>query len=948
MTTAILVGAAGELVANGVRQAARLTAEGWTDTTEWLAQHPLVDENDELVALLTEPQVANLNALLEDPRVRALLESRAIAELVLTGSARSEARSVCESSFLSLGQSLAGEEVSDDILEVFWARLESQMQGLFLDRDLAARLDSVDRTALSATQGGLEVDRSESAQVPRWLRDLAALSGNLVRLNDLAILIQDIRRAVAQEFAELRLAHALEETSRPLHKLYVHRTLRDPKGVLISSEDLAADTNRVRVVVTGAPGGGKSTLTQHLLHALSSSREGRSAPLRIQVREMNLDAQSVVSEIARAVEREHQLSGVTEQEVEDLLTLGRTFVVFDGLDEVLDLGGRKRLIRKIEILSHRFPLTSILVTSRDVGYEQAALNADLFTRYRLVPFNDDQVARYATNWFGSKHDGQAVASSFVRDVAAVPDLRENPLMLSLLCTLYKARGHIPRNRRQVYTACADLLFNRWDSMRQIDQPTDHIEHGQDLMQDIALWFFKSSSAQKGVEEGQLKTIIAQFLRDSAGVLTAPANHRAAKFLDFCAGRAWLLGKSGTTETGERLFVFTHRTFMEFFAAEGLARTTGAPDQLAQIICDAYVKNPSSVLPELIATAAEAARRGAARDIVKAIADKERLLGGRGHGRFLPLRLRIAVVLPLQPHILDEMLIDALRVLQATDPWEEEGLVDALLALPRDPQARLLAHMVSPSDVESDAGPSVLESRQTEFLRRWALRELTGTAAVHEHDWRGAIEKLWQAAPGSVIEHDRLLRFYALAIRRSPMPLRDADISWLWHLTRGYAFHGLLSRTIASSLHGVGLDEVDQLTVDLFEHTGPPWESQPEALSKITTDLLPDLELTRQKTLPDSIRRALLALGFGFWEIFGDSHDGLTIYESVLNTEIAHLGRIRDAIVARGANARPRKQERECVVRLVGTDWPDWAVAWALARRSFVRVASELDRIVDPY
>jgi hypothetical protein len=51
----------------------------------------------------------------------------------------------------------------------------------------------------------------------------------------------------------------------------------------------------------------------------------------------------------------------------------------------------------------------------------------------------------------------------------VPDLRANPLLLSLMCILYRGEGSLPRNRAEVYEQCANLLFHRWDARRHIHQ-----------------------------------------------------------------------------------------------------------------------------------------------------------------------------------------------------------------------------------------------------------------------------------------------------------------------------------------------------------------------------------------------------------------------------------------------------------------------------------------------
>ncbi|MET0432586.1 MAG: hypothetical protein ABW025_00350 [Cellulomonas sp.] len=176
-------------------------------------------------------------------------------------------------------------------------------------------------------------------------------------------------------------------------------------------------------------------------------------------------------------------------------------------------------------------------------------------------------------------------------------------------------------------------------MRRIKQPFDQVEYGQDLMQELALWFYKSRSAQKGVERRQLEGVVQKFFEDTAGVLPNQARLRAGSFIEYCAERAWLLTWVARNERGEQLFTFTHRTFMEYFAATALARSSRSATDLAVQVRDAYKESASSVVPELIAQSAEYVYRGLGREIIAALAVLERDLGLPRKGIYLALRVR---------------------------------------------------------------------------------------------------------------------------------------------------------------------------------------------------------------------------------------------------------------------------------------------------------------------
>jgi len=136
--------------------------------------------------------------------------------------------------------------------------------------------------------------------------------------------------------------------------------------------------------------------------------------------------------------------------VDLLLLTGRAVVIFDGLDELLDTSRRADVTTRVERFCAEYPLAPVLVTSRQVGYDQ-------------------------------------------------------------------------------------LLFTR-------------------------------ENAQSAMTERELVAATSEFLQ-ARGFESLDA---AREFVDFCRGRMWVFSDAGTTASGERLYAFTHRTFLEYFAAAQLA------------------------------------------------------------------------------------------------------------------------------------------------------------------------------------------------------------------------------------------------------------------------------------------------------------------------------------------------------------------------------------------
>ncbi len=85
--------------------------------------------------------------------------------------------------------------------------------------------------------------------------------------------------------------------------------------------------------------------------------------------------------------------------IRDILTLGRAVLVLDGLDESTDPLRRIDLVKAINSISSMFPLLSLLVTSREVGYDRAPVDVRIFTRVALTEFELDQAKAYVERWF---------------------------------------------------------------------------------------------------------------------------------------------------------------------------------------------------------------------------------------------------------------------------------------------------------------------------------------------------------------------------------------------------------------------------------------------------------------------------------------------------------------------------------------------------------------------
>lgn len=396
-----------------------------------------------------------------------------------------------------------------------------------------------------------------------------------------------------------------------------------------------------RSVLLGDPGGGKTTATAVLMHHFAADG-GRRVPFLVTLRNFAADdppARSVVGYIEHELETFYQCPSPPGL-VDLLLLTGRAIVLFDGLDELLDTSRRVDVAARVERFCTEYPLAPVLVTSRAVGYDQARLDESQFTSYRLGGFRDEDVADYVRKWFALEEGAQPDdVGAFLAESESVPDLRSSPLLLSLMCILYRGEGSLPRNRAEVYEQCSSLLFRRWDARRKIHRELRAGHLLQPALRHLAWWLFTRVDTQTAVTERELISAATEFLHDRGFESLDDARGAAREFVEFSRGRMWVFSDHGTTASGEKLYAFTHRTFLEYFAAEQLAFDSDTPEKLAKTLLPHVARGEWEVVDELSVQIKNQTSTDGAKRVYRYILDERRKRSPEGNSNILQFLTR---------------------------------------------------------------------------------------------------------------------------------------------------------------------------------------------------------------------------------------------------------------------------------------------------------------------
>ncbi|MGA9999237.1 MAG: NACHT domain-containing protein [Candidatus Acidiferrales bacterium] len=562
-------------------------------------------------------------------------------------------------------------------------------------------------------------------------RNLRLLEGALVpSVDDIQAFEEKYRRQLSQRHGFITPPHFNLAKKIPIGDIFVPPRLtqdmrRDDKQTReLTYTELIATF--YRNVILGNPGGGKSTLAGKLCYDLAHDYRKRplaarqATPILVVLRDygtMKKEQHCSIVQFMETIANSNYQVAPPPKCFEYMLLNGRAVVVFDGLDELLDTSHRREITEDIEAFCNLYPSTPILVTSREVGYEQAPLDKKKFVSFRLAPFDEAQVSLYVREWFNADSDltipsRQQKATTFLQESKIVSDLRSNPLMLGLMCSIYRGENYIPRNRPDVYEKCALMLFEKWDKSRGVIVSLPFEAHINPAMKFLAHWIYSDDRLQGGVAEPQLVSRAADYLCTWRYEDRIEAEKAARDFIDFCTGRAWVFTDTGTTKEGDRLYQFTHRTFLEYFTAAHLVRTHGTPQELGAALTARLMKREWDVVAQLAYQLQNKQVEGAGDKLLTDLVDNAKKQAGNASRNLLSFASRCLEFLVPSPKTVREIANTCIsetfsRIGDASNPTETMGnLLQAteenLAPISDCIEKRLIAGIEEPEEAKSVA------------------------------------------------------------------------------------------------------------------------------------------------------------------------------------------------------------------------------------------------------
>lgn len=364
---------------------------------------------------------------------------------------------------------------------------------------------------------------------------------------------------------------------------------------------------KVRVLLMGDPGSGKSTFAKHVAYVLAQVGLAQNPmpwlkklapwdhgflwPVWVELRNVAAFAKTEHVEEGSShlllAYLEHRMN---QQDISEcwpeLQTAIRAnddavFCILDGLDEVSTAAQRQLIVDMVNEVSQRYDRHRYLVTCRPYAYIGQPWRLKEFHEVTLAPFSEEQIDWFVQNWYDRlaqrKRLSLDLADQRKKKLQAASrrhDLRglaERPLLLTVMTQLHTYKGELPDDRTELNVHAVDLLLKRWESRSETKQGiVEHLNIPGLKMRDVEAGLFEvafhahaqcTETDTADIDEGNLLKWLRPYLGGDW--------NKAAQLVDYIRERAGLLIHHKT-----EAYTFPHRTFQEFLAACYLV---GRPD-----------------------------------------------------------------------------------------------------------------------------------------------------------------------------------------------------------------------------------------------------------------------------------------------------------------------------------------------------------------------------------
>jgi predicted NACHT family NTPase len=255
---------------------------------------------------------------------------------------------------------------------------------------------------------------------------------------------------------------------------------------------------------------------------------------------------------------------------DELLKNGRFLFLLDGLDEVRE-EAFDSLIGTIKYFVTYFSKNQYIITCR-IASRETVEPFENFAEVEVADFDYPQIKSFVENWF---FDEEIHAESFLKQIKDSKNLRikklaENPLLLTLICLIFKGTSKLVSSRLELYQESSEILLKKWDKERRVIRDSLFVNFPKnqnealiiDLLSQISNSRFKNDEYL--FRKNSLVNEIEKYLENLSK--SKPFEIDGEAVLELIESHHGFL-----VEQANGIYAFSHLSFQEYFTAKYVER-----------------------------------------------------------------------------------------------------------------------------------------------------------------------------------------------------------------------------------------------------------------------------------------------------------------------------------------------------------------------------------------
>ncbi len=449
---------------------------------------------------------------------------------------------------------------------------------------------------IGATQG------ADKALLRRQIRDYLNWAAETFGVITLRGIEQGGRQVVELPldtvYVPLQAAYSPEE----LRQMQEEQQKEEPQRTVALNQALGLGP---RLILTGGPGSGKTTVLQHIAWtlaeairtddpALAEKKLGLRPPLPLPIyvplslyaayrRDLPADAPAARKTLAAFI-AEYLIQSQTSLDLDEaffrslLQDQRRVLLLLDGMDEVPNESERARVRQDIERLVAGKENLRVVVTSRTAAYQGRAVLGRGFRHLRVLPLEDEQIAVMVQQAYRAIHPqapalAKKKSGDLLRGIARLEadrrqrlgkkaePLVDTPIMVRLLLIVHFNNRRLPDQRADLYQRAVDAMLRPdYNLDENVKDDLEHRIGGTLALNREMLQYLAFHMHARGAEQG--REIEEAALRAILGKQEAYAPY-VDELISLTRQRGTLLEERGG------LYRFLHLSFQEFLTARYL-------------------------------------------------------------------------------------------------------------------------------------------------------------------------------------------------------------------------------------------------------------------------------------------------------------------------------------------------------------------------------------------